>query len=118
MPSVNQIFPRADNLACAPFGRKIRSYCDANDKYCDAGNSSSVHAGYFAKYDTEAVNFIVSQFNAAQSNGSASTTTSASPTGSSSAVATASRAAAAELSTGQGLALSVAGLSGLMALLL
>jgi hypothetical protein len=36
------IFPRQDNLACAPYGRKIKSWCDTGDIYCDAGNTSGI----------------------------------------------------------------------------
>lgn len=43
----------------------MRSWCDANDLYCDSGNSSRVHGSYFnnTAYLADASSFIVSQFN-------------------------------------------------------
>lgn len=43
----------------------MRSWCDANDLYCDSGNSSRVHGSYFnnTAYLDDATSFVISQFN-------------------------------------------------------
>lgn len=43
----------------------MRSWCDANDLYCDSGNSSRVHGSYFnnTAYLNDATSFVISQFN-------------------------------------------------------
>lgn len=52
--------------ACEPFTGKMRSWCDANDLYCDSGNSSRVHRSYFnnTAYLADASSFVISQFDA------------------------------------------------------
>lgn len=47
----------------------MRSWCDANDLYCDSGNSSRVHGSYFnnTAYLADATSFVISQFNAVDS---------------------------------------------------
>ncbi|KAK2613194.1 hypothetical protein N8I77_000121 [Diaporthe amygdali] len=61
----NGIFARNNVTACEPYTNKMRSWCDANDLYCDSGNSSRVHGSYFnnTAYLADASSFIVSQFN-------------------------------------------------------
>lgn len=60
-----QIFARNNVTACEPFASKMRSWCDANDLYCDSGNSSRVHGSYFnnTAYLADATSFVISQFN-------------------------------------------------------
>lgn len=57
------MFPRVDNAGCAPYGPGMRSWCDANDQYCDRGNIRAVHHGYFAKYTDDAAAWVLSRFN-------------------------------------------------------
>ncbi|KAG6363967.1 hypothetical protein INS49_009070 [Diaporthe citri] len=61
----NGIFARNNVTACEPFTSRMRSWCDANDLYCDSGNSSRVHGSYFnnTAYLADASSFIISQFN-------------------------------------------------------
>jgi len=40
------------------------SYCNANDTYCDSGNSLAVHLGYVQQDGGDAVNFVLSQYRA------------------------------------------------------
>ncbi|MCJ1447755.1 MAG: hypothetical protein MMC23_008266 [Stictis urceolatum] len=68
----NGTFPRdnaADWVKTGLAGR-LRSYCDANDTYCDSGKSLAVHLSYVQVYGKEAVKFVVEKFNAAGGNGS------------------------------------------------
>lgn len=60
-----KIFARNNVTACEPFTGKMRSWCDANDLYCDSGNSSRVHGSYFnnTAYLDDATSFVISQFN-------------------------------------------------------
>lgn len=62
---VMKIFARNNVTACEPFTSKMRSWCDANDLYCDSGNSSRVHGSYFnnTAYLADASSFVISQFN-------------------------------------------------------
>lgn len=39
----------------------MASYCDYNDFYCDDGTSVAVHASYVLEYNTEAVDYVISQ---------------------------------------------------------
>ncbi len=59
-----QIFARQNASACGVYSSKMRSWCDTGDPFCDSGNLSKVHTSYFFNYTTDAVNFVVSKFNA------------------------------------------------------
>jgi acetylxylan esterase len=63
----------------------MRSWCDANDLYCDSGNSSRVHGSYFnnTAYLNDATAFVISQFREAENGASAGNGTSGNSTGSS-----------------------------------
>ncbi|CRK30654.1 hypothetical protein BN1708_018516, partial [Verticillium longisporum] len=47
-----------------PYAPKIASWCDTGDVYCDRGNNTEIHGGYFALYDDDAVDFVVDRWNA------------------------------------------------------
>ncbi|KAH7625332.1 cutinase-domain-containing protein [Sordaria sp. MPI-SDFR-AT-0083] len=61
----NGIFPRENMTSCLPLADRIASWCDTGDVYCDNGQDSTVHGGYFGNYTTETVNWIVEKYNAA-----------------------------------------------------
>jgi len=42
----------------------IREWCDSGDEFCDKGNNTKTHTGYFARYLTEAAEFVVERYNA------------------------------------------------------
>lgn len=45
--------------ACGRFGDLWQSYCDADDFFCDRGDSVPTHLGYVKKYSDDIVNFVV-----------------------------------------------------------
>lgn len=59
-----QLFPRQDIASCEPYTPAIREWCDAGDEFCDRGNSTRVHAGYFGRYMGAAAEFVVGRYNA------------------------------------------------------
>jgi len=61
---VLQLFPRQDIASCGPYTPVIREWCDAGDEFCDKGNSTKVHAGYFVRYMGPAAEFVVERYNA------------------------------------------------------
>lgn len=88
----NGTFPRNNtaNWVSAGLVDKTVSYCDANDTYCDSGTSLGVHVGYIGEYGSQATDFVVQKFMAANS----SNATTSSSGGSGSPSATASQSAA------------------------
>ncbi|KAF8857686.1 cutinase [Acephala macrosclerotiorum] len=52
------IFPRK-NTTCGNSAAITQSYCNANDKFCDSGNSIQVHISYVQVFGTQAAQFIV-----------------------------------------------------------
>ncbi|KAK3399573.1 cutinase-domain-containing protein [Sordaria brevicollis] len=127
-----QIFPRENMTSCLPFGDKIASWCDTGDVYCDFGNDTTVHGGYFGNYTMETVNWIVEKYNASleaeESDGNytgiwtstapaptATSTGVSAPTGSGSPVVSATPSASASGAPVEGAAVSVRG-SGVMVL--
>src|SRR5690348_13145281 len=58
------MFERLDIAGCEPYSDVIREWCDAGDQFCDRGNVTTVHTGYFARYVGVATDFIVEQFHA------------------------------------------------------
>lgn len=58
------LFPRVDNAACAPYGAGMKSWCDADDRYCDRGSNQATHHVYFEKYTTDAAAWVLSRFQA------------------------------------------------------
>ncbi|KAH8658170.1 Alpha/Beta hydrolase protein [Xylariales sp. PMI_506] len=57
------IFPRQSFDDCKNYGSEWKSYCDADDVFCDRGNSIPVHMGYVARYKDQIVDFVVEQVN-------------------------------------------------------
>jgi acetylxylan esterase len=57
--SHNGFFPRTNVQEFGTLGLtdKIQSYCDANDTYCDSGNSSIVHDSYVNEYGSQAASY-------------------------------------------------------------
>ncbi|KAK0747144.1 cutinase-domain-containing protein [Schizothecium vesticola] len=53
-----------DIASCEPYTPVIREWCDAGDEFCDRGNSTKVHAGYFVRYMGAAAEFVVERYNA------------------------------------------------------
>ncbi|KAL8415341.1 hypothetical protein RB596_006080 [Gaeumannomyces avenae] len=58
------LFPRVDNAGCAPYGAGMKSWCDADDRYCDRGSNQATHHVYFEKYTADAAAWVVSRFQA------------------------------------------------------
>ncbi|KAM0277188.1 hypothetical protein ACHAQH_005970 [Verticillium albo-atrum] len=58
------LFGRDDSTVCEPYAPKVASWCDTGDVYCDRGNNSEIHGGYFALYDDDALEFVVERWNA------------------------------------------------------
>ncbi|KAM0343426.1 hypothetical protein ACHAPU_008607 [Fusarium lateritium] len=79
--SINDgIFKRNDTKLCEDnYSKIIRSYCDTGDVYCDQGNNTETHGGYFEKYGSEVADFVVKQYKSAESE-SKTTSTSATAT--------------------------------------
>lgn len=115
--------------SCLPLADRIASWCDTGDVYCDNGQDSTVHGGYFGNYTTETVNWIVEKYNAAiaadQKDGgsdsgnststvpapSSTSTGVAAPTGSGSPVVSATPSVSASGTPVEGAAVSVRGSS-------
>lgn len=55
------IFPRRNTASCSSSASKTQSYCTADDKFCDSGNSVQVHIQYVALYGKDAASFVVSK---------------------------------------------------------
>jgi acetylxylan esterase len=73
------VFPRSNGARVQELGLggRLRSYCDANDTYCDSGSSSLVHASYVMRYGADAAAFVVDkvrEWNAANGTGTGTTT--------------------------------------------
>ncbi|VUC31907.1 unnamed protein product [Clonostachys rosea] len=70
------VFYRGDTSACEALGKRIRSYCDAGDPFCDVGPSySDAHGRYVKNHKQELVDYIVEQWNNGGETGEVSTTT-------------------------------------------
>lgn len=54
---MKQYFIR-DNSKCRPFAKKIASYCDTGDQYCDDGHGYGVHQSYPGKYTDASAKFV------------------------------------------------------------
>ncbi|KAJ4397855.1 hypothetical protein N0V93_002092 [Gnomoniopsis smithogilvyi] len=59
----NGIFPRQNVNGCSSIEKRMVSYCNANDTFCDSGSSIQVHLSYVQNNGTAAMNFILSQAN-------------------------------------------------------
>jgi len=58
------VFPRAsDQMLSATLSSRFKSYCDADDQYCDSGMSIAVHLSYIGTYGEQAVAFVLNQIN-------------------------------------------------------
>jgi hypothetical protein len=57
----NGMFPRSSTQlsVLAGFASRIAAWCDANDQFCDSGNSLNVHLTYLNRYQTAAQNFVL-----------------------------------------------------------
>jgi hypothetical protein len=57
----NGQFPRSQTQlnVLAGFASRIHAWCDANDQFCDSGNSLNVHLTYLNRYQTAATNFVI-----------------------------------------------------------
>lgn len=52
------VFPRQNAAACNSSAAITQSYCNADDKFCDSGNSIQVHISYVQVFGTQAAQFI------------------------------------------------------------
>lgn len=79
------VFFRDDSSACDAMGKRIRSYCDSGDPYCDVGPivNATTHGTYVKRRKDELVNYIVEQWNNGGDTGDASSSTRSSPSPSS-----------------------------------
>lgn len=82
------LFARKDVSGCNPYVSVMRSWCDTGDRYCDLGDDSAVHGGYFAKYTQDATDWVVGLYEASIQ--MSSNTTSTESTSSSAATSTSS----------------------------
>ncbi|CAM1504405.1 Fc.00g019960.m01.CDS01 [Cosmosporella sp. VM-42] len=57
------IFMRRNPTGCNPVADRMISFCDANDLFCDSGNSIPVHLGYAREFGTVAADFVVAMVN-------------------------------------------------------
>ena len=55
------VFPRNNTAACASAASITQSYCNANDEFCDSGNSLQVHLSYVQVFGTQAAQFVTSK---------------------------------------------------------
>ncbi|KDR80063.1 hypothetical protein GALMADRAFT_1177279 [Galerina marginata CBS 339.88] len=56
------VFPRAASQQySATLQPRILSFCDANDEFCDSGNSVQVHQTYLNRYQNTAAAFVLQQ---------------------------------------------------------
>ena len=57
----NGRFPRSQTQlnVLAGFASLIAAWCDANDQFCDGGNSVQVHTSYLNRYQNAAANFVL-----------------------------------------------------------
>src|SRR5215471_18371234 len=57
----NGRFPRSQTQlnVLAGFASRIHAWCDANDTFCDNGNSLNVHLTYLNRYQNAAVSFVL-----------------------------------------------------------
>jgi len=55
------IFPRLDLTQCRRYGDLWQSYCDADDFFCDRGDSIPVHLTYVQNHGDEIVKFVTDQ---------------------------------------------------------
>ncbi|TVY54615.1 Acetylxylan esterase, partial [Lachnellula suecica] len=55
------IFPRLNTAACGTSAALTQSYCNADDKFCDSGNSIQVHISYVQAFGTQAAQFVTSK---------------------------------------------------------
>jgi hypothetical protein len=57
----NGRFPRSSTQlqVLSGFASRIAAWCDANDTFCDSGNSTQVHLTYLNRYQTTATNFVL-----------------------------------------------------------
>jgi acetylxylan esterase len=57
----NGRFPRSQTQlnVLAGFASRIAAWCDANDTFCDSGNSVNVHTSYLNRYQNAAANFVL-----------------------------------------------------------
>ncbi|KAG4443302.1 hypothetical protein IFR05_001246 [Cadophora sp. M221] len=53
------IFPRPNTTACAAMEPITKSFCTADDRFCDSGNSIPVHLSYVREFGTQAKDFVV-----------------------------------------------------------
>ncbi|KAH6716005.1 cutinase [Leptodontidium sp. MPI-SDFR-AT-0119] len=53
------IFPRPNTTACAAIEPITKSFCTADDRFCDSGNSIPVHLSYVREFGTQAKDFVV-----------------------------------------------------------
>ncbi|KAH7317724.1 cutinase [Rhexocercosporidium sp. MPI-PUGE-AT-0058] len=53
------IFPRPNTTACTAMEPITKSFCTADDRFCDSGNSIPVHLSYVREFGTQATDFVV-----------------------------------------------------------
>ncbi|KAL2065494.1 hypothetical protein VTL71DRAFT_3164 [Oculimacula yallundae] len=55
----NGIFQRPNTTSCAAMESITKSFCSADDRFCDSGNSIPVHLSYVKEFGTQAKEFVV-----------------------------------------------------------
>lgn len=55
------VFPRPNTTACAAMEPITKSFCSADDRFCDSGNSIPVHLSYVREFGVQAKDFVVSK---------------------------------------------------------
>ncbi|CAK7203036.1 hypothetical protein SEUCBS139899_005765 [Sporothrix eucalyptigena] len=81
----NGVIPRANTTVCAAYSDRMQSYCEANDFFCDSGNSTAIHLAEANTFEDQVVQFVVNRWTnyTASKSGSSQSSSLPSPTPSS-----------------------------------
>ncbi|KAL6894740.1 cutinase domain-containing protein [Trichoderma evansii] len=60
----NGVFPRTNTTSCHQYSDLMSSWCEENDRYCDSGNSTTIHNEELVIYGYDVIQFVVGKWNA------------------------------------------------------
>lgn len=66
------VFPRMNTASCNASAPITKSYCNADDRFCDSGNSLPVHLSYVQVYGNQAAAFVVQEVEGKSKNATSS----------------------------------------------
>ncbi|CAK7238467.1 hypothetical protein SEUCBS140593_010718 [Sporothrix eucalyptigena] len=86
----NGVFARTNTTACDPYVARglYGSWCQANDIFCDSGNSTTIHTYEPLTYEDQIVQFVVDKWNNYTKEASSSPSGTGSPSGTATGTAT------------------------------